>query len=192
MALRFIGPTGEGSDDDGMKAIEYAVKNGAKILNCSWGGSEASQALSDVFKAASDAGVFVATAAGNEGENIDVRDFFPAIYQFPGKVSVAALYPVNVFIPVWSNYGAQKVQTSNGGSDVYSSLPGNKYASWSGTSMATPGIAGAAGLIWSYRPQLKATDIVELMKQYVIPDRDSISKVKFHGRPDMQSIFKHL
>ena len=58
--------------------------------------------------------------------------------------------------------------------------------------MATPGIAGAAGLIWSYRPQLKATDIVELMKQYVIPDRDSISKVKFHGRPDMQSIFKHL
>jgi len=192
MPLRFITATGSGTDADAVRAIDYAIRMGARILNCSWGGKENSQALYDAFKAADDHGIISVVAAGNDGEDLNNHAFYPARYNLPNQLTVAALYAVNVFIPYWSNYGNSFVHLSQAGSEVVSTVPGNRFEAYSGTSMATPGISGSVGLIWSYRPDLTPVQVKKLLSKHIFGDRDSMSKVKFRGRPDLQSLFKEL
>jgi subtilisin family serine protease len=192
MPLRFITASGSGSDVDAIRAIDYAVRMGAKILSCSWGGKETSQPLYDAFKAADERGVMSVIAAGNNGEDLNNHMFFPARYNLPNQLTVAALYPVNIYIPFWSNYGNAYVHISQAGDQILSTVPGDKFDAYSGTSMATPGIAGAVGLIWSYRPDLTAAQIKKLLSKNILGDRDSMGKVKFHGRPDLQKLFEKL
>ncbi|MCC6278297.1 MAG: S8 family serine peptidase [Oligoflexia bacterium] len=192
MALRFITADGEGTDEDAIRAIEYAVKHGAKVLNCSWGGTENNRALYEAFKAADAAGVVSAVAAGNDGKDISFAPAFPARYGLPNQMTVAALYPTDVFIPFWSNYGNQLVHFSQIGHEVTSTVPGDGYEDMSGTSMATPGIAGTAGLIWSYRPGLTARELKAVMAKDVLADRDSIGKTIYHGRPYIKKIIERL
>ena len=192
MDLKFIGPNGEGSDADAIAAMEYAVANKANIINCSWGSPDVSSALEDAFKAVAKAGIFIAVAAGNDGDDLNLKRFYPASYTLPGKVSVAALYPTNIYIPFWSNFGWWDVQVSSAGVDTYSSLPGGQYGEMSGTSMASPAVAGSAGLVWSAKPSLKSTDIVQLFHKHIRPDADSMQKTNFGGRPDLPGVFKAL
>jgi len=192
MPVKFIGADGSGDDLGAIHAIEYAVTNGARIMNCSWGGSEDSQALRDAFTAADSKGVMAVTAAGNDGRDINVWPAFPAKYDLPLQLTVAALYPVNVFIPSWSNYGNKTVHTSQVGSEVTSTFPGNRFETWSGTSMATPGVAGSAALIWSFRPDLTADQVKTLISHHVIADKGSMGQTIFRGRPDVLRIVKKL
>lgn len=192
MALKFISKDGSGSDADAIRALEYATRMGAQVINSSWGGNEESPALFDAFQATSAAGIFNAVAAGNDGEDLTFFPEFPARYRLPGLVTVAALYETSSLIPAWSNYGPLFVHSSSAGVEVTSTVPGGGFAPLSGTSMASPNIAGCAALIRSYRPDLSADEVAKLLGKHVLLDPSSMAKVLYRGRPDMLRIFNEL
>ena len=151
LPLKFLNRDGSGTSADGAEAIVYAADMGAKVSNNSWGGGEKSQALEDAIRYASDKGMLFAAAAGNESSNNDASDSYPANYDLPNVISVAA-NDRNDNLASFSNYGATKVHLSAPGSEILSSKPNNLYQLLSGTSMATPHVAGAAALVMAQFP----------------------------------------
>ncbi|RIL08369.1 MAG: hypothetical protein DCC75_09115, partial [Proteobacteria bacterium] len=133
-----------------------AMKNrgiNVRVSNNSWGGGGFSKALQTAIQSAKDAGIIFAAAAGNEGNDNDARPSYPASYDIGNVVSVAAT-DSNGNLAWFSNYGANAVDIAAPGVDIYSTLPNNQYASLSGTSMATPHVAGALGLLLGSEPGL--------------------------------------
>lgn len=149
-------------------AIRYAADNGAHIINASWGGYGYSQALTDAIQYAHDKGVLFVAAAGNNGVNIDRYPFYPAGYNLPNLISVAASDQFDHLSP-WSNYGAQKVDLAAPGNEIYSTVSGGRYAAWSGTSMATPHVCGVAALLLAYNDQLLPEQIVHILTSTTEP-----------------------
>ena len=195
MAVKFISAEGWGSDADAIAGLEYAAKMGANVINSSWGGTEYNKALFDAFVATSKMGIINVVAAGNDGKDLsfDIPNFYPAEFEIPGLYTVAALYEVNIFIPWWSNYSGNIVHFSAGGNEVTSTVPGGRYASYSGTSMASPNGAGMLALMKSYRPNLTFSQITQILyRKAILPDRDSMGKSIFGGRPDMVKAFELL
>jgi subtilisin family serine protease len=144
MVLRFLNAAGEGSTANAIKCIEYATEMGADLSNNSWGGGGYSQAL---YNAISLAPLFIA-AAGNDGVNNDFSPHYPASYDLPNIISVAATNIID-WKASFSNYGRRSVDLAAPGSNILSTLPGNNYGSNNGTSMAAPHVAGVAALIMS-------------------------------------------
>lgn len=136
------------NDADLIDAINYAALMGADVSNNSWGGSGGSKAVRDAIAAARH--VFVA-AAGNEGNNNDSKPSYPASYKLDNIVAVAATDD-NDLLPSFSNYGATSVDLAAPGVDILSTLPGDSYGQLSGTSMATPHVAGVAALVKQLHP----------------------------------------
>ena len=149
MALKFLDNTGSGSTSDAIEAIIYAADMGANILNNSWGGGGFSQALEDAITYAKNKGVLFVAAAGNDSKNTDLDPNYPSNYEVANVISVAASTDDDK-LAGFSNYGAQTVDLAAPGESIYSSIPNNRYASLSGTSMATPHVVGAAALIWAH------------------------------------------
>lgn len=167
MGLRFLGGSdGSGTLEDAILAIDYATKNGASIMSNSWGGGGFSQAMFDSIKRADEAGILFVAAAGNESANNDTKPSYPASYKLPNVLTVAATDDVDG-MAYFSNYGLTSVHLGAPGVKTYSTIPGNKYAPLSGTSMATPHVSGAAVLIKSQYPALKAKEIKDLLLQSV-------------------------
>jgi hypothetical protein len=151
MALKFLAAGGFGFTDDAIAAIEYAVANGAKISNNSWGGYGYSQALFDAIQAAGNAGHLFVAAAGNSNFSNDILPAYPASYPLPNIISVASMDHNGNRSPV-SNYGVNTVHLAAPGSAILSTMPNSSYGSMSGTSMASPHVAGVASLILSQNP----------------------------------------
>ena len=168
MALKFLDENGEGNTADAANAIDYAVAHGARIVNASWGGPSFSQALYGAIKRAGDRGTLVVAAAGNEGVNADVRPDYPAAFDLPNIVSVAATDRADQLLD-FSNYGAKSVDLGAPGDDVYSTVPTlsdpSGYAAFSGTSMAAPFVAGAAALYLSKYPTATVDQIKAALLQ---------------------------
>jgi subtilisin family serine protease len=176
MPLKFLDQSGSGSLSDAIKAIQYARVNGAKIINASWGGGGLSSALqSAITQFITSGGLFVA-AAGNEATNNDVTPSYPANYQ--GVISVGASTRTDTRAS-FSNYGTS-VDVFAPGQSILSTLPGNRYGSLSGTSMATPQVAGALALLWGQNPTLSANTI----SQALINSTDNVLRASnsTHGR----------
>jgi len=148
MALKFLNQQGSGSTSDAIEAIVYASDMGANILNNSWGGGGESQALKDAIIYAKNKGVLFIAAAGNDSKNTDLDPNYPSNYNVENVISVAASTD-NDKLAGFSNYGEKTVDLAAPGEFIYSAVPNNRYASFSGTSMATPHVAGAAALIWA-------------------------------------------
>lgn len=162
MSLKFLDSNGIGTTSDAVRAIYYAVNNGARVLNNSWGGGGYSNSLVDAIAFAySRRAIFIA-AAGNSSVNNDISPTYPASYTVPGILSVAATTDVDGFAS-YSNYGATTVHMGSPGSSIWSSLPNHSYGRSSGTSMATPFVAGIAAMVLRENPDFSAYQIKELI-----------------------------
>lgn len=166
MPLRFLGENGSGDLNDAIKAVDYAVEKGAHVISASWGASiPRAQAapLLEAIKRADDKGVIFVSAAANDGRNNDTTEVYPANNGFPNSITVAASDSSDNK-PSWSNYGTAKVHLASPGADINSTLPGNKYGSLSGTSMATPLVSGMAALLKSQDGSLTGAQIRAILQ----------------------------
>lgn len=180
MGIRTV-PDGDERDKDVANAIRYAVDNGAKVINMSFGKGyvKDKQVVDEAAKYAMSKDVLLVQAAGNDGENIDVVPNYPNRYfvdslginQGEGEAWItvgASSWNKSDIIASFSNYGRKSVDVFAPGVDVYSSAPDSKYKEASGTSMASPVVAGLAALIRSYYPEFSATDVKNIIMESVV------------------------
>jgi thermitase len=187
MALKFLDSAGSGSTASAVNAIYYAVNKGAKVINNSWGGPSYSQSLHEAYTYAYNHGVVIASAAGNSNTNNDATAMYPANIDSPNNISVAATTDSDVKAS-FSSYGATTVNVAAPGVAILSSVPGSGclapgcFQMMSGTSMATPFVAGLAALVSREAPQLSAYQV----RSIVLASIDSVSglsgKVSTGGR----------
>jgi len=172
MAVRTV-PEGDEYDKDVANGIRYAVDNGAKVINMSFGKgySPQSQWVFDAIKYAASKDVLLVHAAGNDGEDNDKVGNFPNdapdwITEIADNmITVGALSPsFDENLPAsFSNYGKLNVDVFAPGVQIYSTIPNNSYEYFDGTSMASPEVAGVAALIRSYYPKLSASQVKHIL-----------------------------
>lgn len=146
MPLKFLDSNGSGATSDAIEAIYYAINNGATIINASWGGGGYSQSLMNAIVESYNAKVSFAAAAGNSSLNNDASPTYPSNYDVPNLISVAASGSTDS-LASFSNYGASTVLLASPGVSILSTLPNDSYGYASGTSMATPLVAGILALM---------------------------------------------
>jgi len=188
MALKFLDKDGNGNTADAANAIDYAVSHGARVINASWGGPAFSQALYQAVLRANNAGVVFVAAAGNDSQNADAKPDFPAAFDLPNVISVAATDSSDGLAD-FSNYGASSVDLAAPGDDIESTVPkatdSSGYASFSGTSMATPFVTGAVALYLSRFPQASGDQARTAILQSVDKLPSLAGKVATGGRLDV-------
>lgn len=162
MPLKFLGGDGSGSTAAAIQAIYYAVNNGASVINNSWGGSGYSQSLHDALTYAYQHHVFIASASGNYASDNDAAPLYPSSYPVPSQVAVSATNDWDA-LASFSNYGRYSVHISAPGVSIYSTMRSNGFGYLSGTSMATPFVAGLAAAMLREAPQLTGYQISNLL-----------------------------
>lgn len=153
MPVKFLDGAGSGSTADAIAAIDYAVANGAQVINASWGGGPFSSAMFNTLSAANDAGVLFVAAAGNTSNNNDTTPNYPSGYDLPNVISVAATDDADT-LAGFSNFGVNSVDLGAPGVRILSAIRNNGYASLSGTSMAAPHVSGVAALVVANNPSI--------------------------------------
>jgi subtilase family protein/fervidolysin-like protein/ASPM-SPD-2-Hydin domain-containing protein/HYDIN/CFA65/VesB family protein/BACON domain-containing protein len=166
MGLKFLSASGSGSTADAVEAINYATMMHVRLTSNSWGGGGFSQALLDAINDADAAGILFVCAAGNASANTDVTPNYPSTYPSANIVAVAAT-DHNDNLASFSNYGATTVDLAAPGVNIVSTTPGNTYSTFSGTSMATPHVAGALGLVFGRFPNIGHLDAKNLIMSFV-------------------------
>jgi hypothetical protein len=184
MAVKFLGSTGGGSTANAIEAVLYSTMMGADLSNNSWGGGAFSAALEDAIAAAGDANKLFISSAGNASNNNDVTPAYPASYELDNIISVAALDHNNE-LASFSSFGANSVDLGAPGVAILSTSLSNGesisdpsgYTSISGTSMASPHVAGAAALLLAHFPGISAENLKARIVQSAdkIPAMNSIS-----------------
>ncbi|MFO1539663.1 MAG: S8 family peptidase, partial [Chloroflexota bacterium] len=174
ISAKFLGPQG-GYTSDAIRAVDYftdlKTRHGLNIVatSNSWGGGGASAALLDAIERGGDQGILFVAAAGNSNVNTDASPHYPSAYRcnltasgasrgWDCVISVASITSSGARSS-FSNYGATSVDLGAPGSSIYSTVPSNTYASYSGTSMATPHVSGAIALCAALDPSLSAQSI---------------------------------
>lgn len=176
MPLKFLGEGGAGTTSNAIRAIYYAVNNGARIINNSWGGSSYSRALHDAIIYAYDRHVLVVSAAGNYASNNDSSPIYPANYDVPSNLSVASASRFDD-ISGFSNYGATSVAVASPGEYIESTVVGDTTRQMSGTSMAAPFVAGLAARALREAPSLSGYQLKVLLMQTADPSSALKNKV---------------
>src|SRR5690606_6767618 len=180
MVLRTV-PDGDERDKDVANSIRYAVENGAKVINMSFGKAfgKDKQVVDDAVRFAIENDVLLVHAAGNEGQDNDANPNFPN-RNFVDSLGInkgEATAWIEVGASQWnndgdlvasfSNYGRRSVDVFAPGVKIHSTMPGSAYKDQQGTSMAAPVVAGLAALIRSYYPQLPAVEVKRVIMQSV-------------------------
>ncbi len=190
MALKFLDASGRGTLNDALECIDYAIamkRRGVnvRVLSNSWGGGGYSRALEEAIRAANANDILFVAAAGNTGTDNDRFPHYPASYDVPNIVSVAALSPDDKLAP-FSCYGKKTVHLAAPGVDVYSTVPvsifGEGYRHFSGTSMATPYVAGAAALLLAQDQALSVKQLKGRLLRSVTPAATLAGRVETGGR----------
>ncbi len=163
MPVKVLNDSGSGSYSSISKGIRYAVDNGANVINLSLGGSSANRTLESAINYASSKGVIVVMAAGNDG---DSSPDYPARYAYKSGIAVGAV-DRNNNMPDFSNRsGTNEISYITApGVRVYSSVPNNQYATYSGTSMATPHVAGVVALMLNANPNLTDAQVRQIVTE---------------------------
>jgi len=197
ISAKFLGPSG-GSTSGAVRALDYLtdlkLHHGVNIVvtSNSWGGGGFDQSLLDAINRSGDAGMLFVAAAGNAGANNDTGGFYPANYQCTNGgtrgwdclVSVAAIDSSGAKAS-FSDYGATTVDLGAPGVGVYSSVPTNSYASYSGTSMATPHVSGAIALCASIGAGLTAENLRNAVVNSTTPTASLAGITVTGGRLDI-------
>lgn len=183
MTIRAV-PNGDEHDKDIAAAMRYAIDNGARVISMSFGKAYSYNkgVVDDAVTYGRKKGVLFVHAAGNDGKNIDVENNFPNASNSSSnakiwiEVGASSWQTGKNVAATFSNYGKKTVDLFAPGVEIYSTVPFNQYDSYSGTSMATPAVAGVAALIMSYYPKLSAKKVKSIMMKSVtdISDMDVI------------------
>lgn len=187
MGIRTVPNNGDETDIDVAEAFVYAARNGAKIINCSFGKSsnEGRQLIPDTLKYIGEKyGVLVIAAAGNDSSDIDKNPTYPASHPSENLLIIASTQS-NGRMSGFSNYGVIGVDVAAPGSNVFSTTPGNRYESMSGTSMATPTTVGVAAEILSHNPDLTVSQLKEVLIKSVTKIDSFKNKMVADGRIDL-------
>ena len=200
MSIRAV-PNGDEYDKDIALGIRYAVDNGAKIINGSFGKSYSPNAewVYDAITYAASKGVLIVHAAGNDGEDLDD----PKNPNFPNDqvnngpeiadnvLTVGALTSKygSEMVAGFSNYGTINVDVFAPGAAIYSTVPHNEYEFMGGTSMAAPAVAGVAALVWSQYPKLTASQIKHIIMESGL---DTKTTVMLAGDPSKSAPFNTI
>ncbi len=181
MVMKFLSASGSGSSLGAAQSVAYAADNGAVLSSNSWGGGGASQTLANAISYAADtAGHLFVAAAGNNGRNTDTAPFYPAGYDLPNVLAVASTTRTDA-MSGFSNYGVASVDLAAPGSAIRSTVVGG-YATFSGTSMATPHVAGAAALVYASQPEWSYAEVKARLMETVDPIPSLAGKVATGGR----------
>jgi subtilisin family serine protease len=206
-ALKFLNSAGSGSLSSAVQAIDYfttakiqSSQRGETSLfvgtNNSWGGGGYSQAIADAINRANQQDLLFIAAAGNGGsdgigDNNDQTPSYPSSYTTNNVIAVAAITSSGS-LASYSNYGATSVDLGAPGSGVYSTVPGGGYATYNGTSMATPHVTGAASLLKSAFPNATAAQIKEALLQSAASTGSLGGKTVSGGRLDIAAALDQL
>lgn len=185
MPVKFLDCDGIGTTSDAVSAIYYAVRKGAKILNNSWGGGAYSSALHQAIVYAYNNNTLFVAAAGNAGVDIDNTPMYPASYPVPNVIAVAATSSID-YLPSFSNYGVNSVQIAAPGVGITSSVPGG-YRAMSGTSMASPFIAGVAAMMSYEKPTMIGYQLKSILEEAI--DKPYLDS-NMNGIKDANEIYK--
>ncbi len=189
MALKFLDASGAGYTSDAIRAINYMTMlrdDGINVVvaNCSWGGGAADPALQSAMAAAGNAGILFVVAAGNNGTDNDTTPQYPANYEASlSNVITVAATDGNDHLASFSSYGVNTVDLGAPGVNILSTYNGG-YAYLSGTSMATPEVAGVAALAWAVDPNATVAQVKDAILQGVDPVASLQGKVRTGGRLD--------
>jgi len=181
MALKFLDANGSGTTEAAVRAVLYASAEGADITNNSWGGGEFSQALYDAIAEADRRGSLFLAAAGNSTADNDSGSHYPSNYELPNVVAVAATNELDE-LAYFSNIGRHTVNLAAPGTNIYSTVLGGLYEHYSGTSMATPHVAGTAALALAAFPDATHVGLKSLLLRTVDPKPALTSRTTTGGR----------
>ncbi len=178
MPLKFMNAGGFGTTKDAIEAINYVIDRkkagvNVRVISASWGSTQKSRALEDVIRKAYEADILFVAASGNSTANNDRNPHFPSSYNLPNVISVAAL-DRNDRLAAFSNYGVKSVAIAAPGVDILSTWLGDEYQEKSGTSMATPVVAGVAALIAANNPKIGVDDL----RKRVLTSVDPLDSLK--------------
>jgi len=183
MSIRTV-PDGDERDKDVANAIRFAADHGCKVVNMSFGKaySPDKKVVDEAVRYAMSKDVLLIHAAGNDGENLDREKNFPTRVYADSSGSAESWIEVgasgwindSTLVARFSNYGQHSVDVFAPGVNIYSSIPGSKYTTESGTSMAAPVVTGLAALIREYYPKLSAVQVKQIIMQSVVKPEQNI------------------
>ena len=186
MPLKFMNAGGYGTTKDAVEAINYVIDRkkagvNVRVISASWGSTQKSRALEDVIRKAYEAGILFVAASGNASTNNDRNPHYPSSYNIPNVISVAAL-DRNDQLASFSNYGVKSVAIAAPGVDILSTWLGDEYEEKSGTSMATPVVAGVAALVAAHDPKITVDELRTRLLSSVDPLNSLKGKIASGGR----------
>jgi subtilisin family serine protease len=203
MALKFLSAAGWGESSDAIRAINYATMMksqygvNVRVTNNSWGGDAYSVEMEDAIRRNAEAGILFVAAAGNGGDDHvgddnDALGHYPSNYNLPNVVAVAAT-DRNDARAGFSNYGAATVHLAAPGVSIFSTYPNSTgYGELSGTSMASPHVAGAASLAFSYNPGATMAEVKDALLSGTDPVSAMSGKSVSGGRLNAMGMLQRL
>ena len=191
IAIKFMDPTGIGTEANAIAAIGYSIAVGCKLTNNSWGNMSGGQAMLDAINAAGAAGQLMVFAAGNNGWNIDSVPFWPPSYMTPNMITVTSTDGRDLR-PTLTNYGAVTVNLGAPGYGIYSCKPGNLYQTLNGTSMAAPHVTGAAALAMARSPLATSAQIRQLILLSTDPVASMAGVTSTGGRLNANKLMQYV
>lgn len=189
LPLAFLDQNGAGMMADGVRALKYAMAQKARVVNASWGGVGCSRSLKEVVGTMNSRGVIFVAAAGNESKNIDRSPSYPASLGATAQITVGSVGEFD-FMAEHSNFGRKHVHIFAPGELIVSTFPHNEMVSLTGTSMATPFVAGAIALLLSAEPTASVKQIRESLYRSATHRAEYVNASK--GRLNMANALQEL
>ena len=186
MAVKFMDSNGRGSTSDAIDGIDYAIHEGARIINASFGSSQKSSALQDEVDYAKSKNTLLVVAAGNNGQNIDSTPTYPAAFSEGNILTVAATTSTGA-LASFSNYGKKSVDLGAPGDNILSTYLNSGYKTLSGTSMAAPLVTAAAAMLSAQKSGQTYADLKNALRDHARADGALAGKTVSGGILDLAS-----